>query len=237
MQLLFGVCIIFVSRADFARNYTKLYHFLFSISIDNFIVYIFLTIIPCPSEMKMVLPRPWAGTAAQLMGVEAYKNGILTKALDLPPRNNQVILPADSEKSVASSDNQRQDLSIILIKLKISGIAKPCTITQVDDFEMAQVNGTVSLHCILPSAFKDAFLVVYAIWVIHLAVRFKMLPKKMSTAQYRKGDAIAHTTVKGVHTPSSVTFDTSGSHAEKKNNNVKRSKTVNTNCHVLKNVN
>jgi hypothetical protein len=77
---------------------------------------------------------------------QANENGILTKTFDLMPGNDDIIFPAHSKNTVAPLYDESQNFSILTVKFKVTGTAKSCTVTQIDNFQLAQILGATPFH-------------------------------------------------------------------------------------------
>ncbi len=82
----------------------------------------------------------------KLMRRKLYQNGILADALDHSPRNDKIITLSNAEKATGTVDDQGCNMSIILVKFKISGISKPGTVAQIDDLQLAQFGCCAPFH-------------------------------------------------------------------------------------------
>ncbi len=99
--------------------------------------------------MRFSMPLRRAGVAGKILWCQAHEDRILPDAFDPIPGDDKIVAFSKSEKSVAPSDDQCQHALTFLVKLKISRISKPCSVTKIDDLQTPKICRTVPLHKII----------------------------------------------------------------------------------------
>ena len=87
-----------------------------------------------------------ANATGQLLLGHSDKDRILTDAFDLVPWNYQVLLPAKSQESTMSRNDQGENFCILFVKLKVGCVSKSCAVTQIDDLQGSQIRGAAAFH-------------------------------------------------------------------------------------------
>jgi hypothetical protein len=62
------------------------------------------------------------------------------------PGNDDVIFPSNSKNSVASLNYESQNFCVNTVKFKIACTAKSSSVTQIDNFQLAQILGATPFH-------------------------------------------------------------------------------------------
>lgn len=93
------------------------------------------------------------------------------------PRDDNIVLPAHTEDPVASRYHQRKNSCVLLVKFKVGGAPKSCSVAKIDDLQSSQICRTASFHQLIP-LFQSVYTLLYAKRRVYLAVRPKKAHKK-----------------------------------------------------------
>ena len=81
------------------------------------------------SKSKILPLRSLTHTAGKIRWGEPYQNRVLSEAFDFMPRNDDIVLSPQPEKTIASRNQKCQYPCVLTVEFKIRGIAEPRAVT------------------------------------------------------------------------------------------------------------